>query len=902
VNLPTEPGINTFALPLEPDFTPPEVPTLIGLQLPSVPTLDIPLFDVADPVEPAAPGGQFAYGEAEYASELLTRVKTQLLEWVLGGPTGLAPAVEAAIWQRNRDRTQRLTERAVAEAARVVAGRGFSMPQGTMVRVIQQALSEGMAKDAEDSRAVMIQQAQMEQENLKFAFTTAITLEGALIQHYDQVRRARWTRPSSPSAAAIDIFNARVLLFQAQIQAFSAKAEVFKVRLQAALAQLEIFKAQIEAQKLVGDINEQAVKIYTARLDGLKAVAAVYSARIEGVKALIEGEKTKAEIYKTNVEAFGEVVKAKATEYQGYGERVKAEATKVQAYGEEVRAFAAQSDAFSALIGARTKAAELQLRVQEFPLEVYKSQIQGYAVAVGAEGDRLKSLASMFSSRVQAFAAGEQAKAAFTTAEVEAVKAASSVAVSQAQLAVQSGEVSLRAALSAAETAQASLRAAGQLAGQMASAAMAARNVSASISDSASNSASNSRQQRSTPPRTRPAPASRSTRATSSRTRIHKWPPPTNSTTSARPTSRISRLATPCATPRRATTPNCSGSTRGLPCGATTGTTAVCRSAWAARPRHLAASRRWRTRALALEREWRRRRQAAPAPRSCASPMLRRGRWASPFRSTSRLRAAGARRGQSHLAPGHHRCQRRHGRAAARCGQWRGRSCRAAGERRHVHASARGTAGGSSHRRGADRSRGRWTRTAPRPTWRCRVPKEQGAWARCWRARTWARTRLRRGRVRTRHRRRHRRWPGLLRRRQGDAVSVRPQPHRPPGAASRAAAIAVQVVPGANGSTVQVNPDGTSHAGEPAHGPNTGGATGSWAPDAGAGRGQINPPMATAAAAARRRGRGIRAWRAPTATQGAAAGAACRPTRWTAPCRSSGRAGRSPGPSRPRRA
>jgi hypothetical protein len=80
-----------------------------------------------------------------------------------------------------------------------------------------------------------------------------------------------------------------------------------------------------------------------------------------------------------------------------------------------------------------------------------------------------------------------------------------------------------------------------------------------------------------------------------------------------------------------------------------------------------------------------------------------------------------------------------------------------------------------------------------------------------------------------------------------------------------------RTVPGANGSTVQVNADGSSQlATRPTEGPNTGGATGSWDTGAGAGRGMINPPMATpstpAARTASAAGMG-----APAATQGAAA-------------------------------
>lgn len=490
--MPAAPELAAPDVPVEPDYVVPPVPTMAGLNLPDVPTLDLPLFNETLRDSPAEPSAEFSWAENDYNTALLTQMNTRLVTLINGAHTGLDADVEAAIWNRGRDRAALVTQRGVDEATRMLASRGFSMPQGTLVRVVQQAVAEGQRMDADLSRDILIKQAELEQSNFQFSFNMAMQLEGALINHFNQVQNRALDAAKFEVASLIDIFNAKVTLFNADVQAFGMKASVFKTRLEAALAQLEVYKQQLEGQKLVGQLNEQAARIYESQLKGVQVIAEIYKSRIEGVKVRIDADRARVDIFKAQIDGYDSQVKAKTAEYQGYAERVKAELTKVQMFGEQVQAFKSRSDAYAALVNARLGAATLDFKQnQEFPVDLYKSRIQAYSVNVQAEAERLRAVAQIYESRVRAFAASEQAKATHTSAEVEAVKATSAVYTSQAQLALQAGESNMKLAMTAHETAQANLRAAGQLSGQLAAAALAARNVSASISANTSNSVSN---------------------------------------------------------------------------------------------------------------------------------------------------------------------------------------------------------------------------------------------------------------------------------------------------------------------------------------------------------------------------------------------------------------------------
>ena len=490
---PAEPVLSEVVLPVDPDYVLPEVPTMLGLNLPSPPALDLPAFNDLVGDAPIAPDVTFHWSEVEYSTALLTGMNNRLVTLINGAHTGLSPEVETAIWNRGRDRQALITQRGIEEAERMTASRGFQMPSGTLVRVVQQAIQEGMRNDADLSRDVMIKQAELEQSNFQFAFNAAINLEGQLLSHFNQVQARGLDAAKFTVTAALEVFKARVLLFQADVQAFGIKAQVFETRMRAALAQLDIYKAELEAQKLIGDLNQQQVAVYVAKLEGVKAVADIYKARIEGAKVRIEADKNKVEIFRAQLQGFDSLVKAKAAEYEGYSSRVKAELTKVQMFGEQVNAFKSRTEAYGVLTNAKLNAANLDFKqTQEFPVELYKAKVGAYNTAVQAEAARIQSIAQVFKTRVEAFAAGEQAKATHTSAEVEAIKATTAVYTSQAALALQAGEINMKLAMTSAETVQASLRAAGQLSGQLAAAALAARNANASISSAASVNSSQS--------------------------------------------------------------------------------------------------------------------------------------------------------------------------------------------------------------------------------------------------------------------------------------------------------------------------------------------------------------------------------------------------------------------------
>lgn len=490
VVVPLAPVIADVATPAEPDFTLPAVPTFIAINLPAAPTFDVPLFTDTLDDAPSAPEAQLVWAEVAYASESLAALNDRLLTFVQGTRSALPPEVEAALVQRSVDEQAQAAIGAIDSAMNDAATRGFALAGGQVVRAVQTAVAAGIDKVVQVNRQTLTEQWKLEQANFHFAFTSAVQLETALIDLFNKVQERALDAAKFRADAQIQLFNARVQLYQADVQAFGAQADVFKTRLQAALAQLEIYKAELEGVKARGELNVQLAQQYSAQVEAVQTLAEVYKARVQAVTLAVQTNTVRTERYRAEVEAAAQVAKASASQVRGYVAQIQGEEAKVAAYAATVSGYASRVDAFRALTDAKLTAASLDFRqLQEFPVEVYKGEIDAFAAQVAGETARLTATADLFTARVEGFAATERVAARDATAQAQAAATTTRLYASRAQLDIQAATVNAQLAQTRAQTAQAALRAAGQLSTQLASAAMSARNVSASLSGTTGNTA-----------------------------------------------------------------------------------------------------------------------------------------------------------------------------------------------------------------------------------------------------------------------------------------------------------------------------------------------------------------------------------------------------------------------------
>ncbi|ULJ66638.1 hypothetical protein [Wielerella bovis] len=494
LNVPVRPNVQIDVdLPHAPSLVLPDVPTLRELNLPDFEFPALPDFDgnapSLDGIQP--PDVFMNWHEPEYESELLPDLLAQVRE-MLGGGTGIPPEIEAALFNRARERESAETLRAVQEISEQWAARGFTLPQGALDKQIAAVREQGRLKATELNREILVQAATWEIENLRFAVQQGLALE-QLTQNLFQNTVARLFEVAKFEVESqIAVFNARIGLFNAQVAAFGALVDVFKTRLEAGIAKITAYKAMLEAQATLGQLNAQQVDLFRAKLDGLKMATALYETTVKTAQIKAELQMKQFDLYRADVSAYAEQVNAEKVKFDAYDSRLRGEKTKADVFDSQVKAYAETVRAIGEQADVKVKENQIKISAAEAKIRQYGTQMDAYKAQLDTSLAEAKYQVQVFGAKVDAYKA--QNSAAVAEAEVKSKYADLAMRTNIAYAEMQLSEYQTRqnAANQKAQIALESAKALGQYSAQLAAGALSAQHVSASMSAGYSRSKSTS--------------------------------------------------------------------------------------------------------------------------------------------------------------------------------------------------------------------------------------------------------------------------------------------------------------------------------------------------------------------------------------------------------------------------
>lgn len=402
---PTAPGITYPSFPTDPTVTLPKAPDLLSISTYTFGGVNLPTLVDQTPVLNIVDPQVFSYTPGQgFTSALLTQL-TSLISSRLNGGTGLAPAVEKAIWDRGREREAKTLADGLAEVDRMAA-LGYALPPGPWLDARIKLQTEFAAQSYGFSREVMIKQAELEQENLKQSLELAVNLEGKLIDQYNQIEQRVLEGVKYATQAGIETYNAKVEAYKAYVQAYSVKIEIYKAQIQGEMSKVEVYKAQVEAERAKAEINQALVQSYKVQTDAALSQIELFKAQLAAVQTKAEIEKLKIEIYGQQVIAFGSKINAYTAQVESYKTSIQGEATKQQA-------FATAVEAYSARVGAQAKIIDAKIAEFKGRLEAKMQEYEGYKVAVEAEAERIKGIAATNSAVAEMYKATVQGTASY---------------------------------------------------------------------------------------------------------------------------------------------------------------------------------------------------------------------------------------------------------------------------------------------------------------------------------------------------------------------------------------------------------------------------------------------------------------------------------------------------------
>ena len=262
-----------------------------------VPTVDAS--GLVGAVEPDDIDATLTWSESAYASDVYADLLARILADLQSGATGLAPAVEQAIYDRARTRQQ--ADR-LAEYNRInntAAELQFQYPSGVLLAGLADYSIGAVRQDADIENQIITTQADLAQKNSQFIIQQAVTLE--------QIIRQMWSdsnnRGLDQKKAAVD---ALLRGYAERWRGFIAKIEGQKAYIQ---AQVENLRGVIEANKGKVDIFREQYQALSTRIGAVaarnKAVTDVYGAQVQGYaeeqRGIAAANSSKIEVLKAKI-------------------------------------------------------------------------------------------------------------------------------------------------------------------------------------------------------------------------------------------------------------------------------------------------------------------------------------------------------------------------------------------------------------------------------------------------------------------------------------------------------------------------------------------------------------------------------------------------------------------------
>lgn len=482
---PTPPSVNfNLLMPTEPDAPLPALPAFDELNLPTVPAIDFAQMTSTLPTLIEPPFDDDWGFEAEaYASDLKASLLAAL-DPMLKSKKALPEHIEAAIFQKGRNRIEIETNRGVEEAYAEFGSRGFDMPNGLVNASILELRQKGQDQIAQFSLEAAIKQYEETLGNLRHAIVHGAALEGTYINLHVEMQRFALEAARNQREGAVAVLNYRLGVFQARMEGYKAEASAVADRIRAELGKVELFRAQIEGERARGEINESRVRLYGEQVKAVGLLYDKYRTAMEAVKVQAEVEKIRVDAYKGEVDAYDARWRAHAAEWQGYSAGMEGEGRRVDVYKALLDGGMKRVDAWGIAQNVKVEASKLKLGYEGLKADTWKAGLSGFVAQVQAESARVGAVASTIDAKSRLYSADAQIEVAASAAADRSMQVGLQAVTANAEIQLKNADNALRRAQFLVENLISIRSTVAQVAGQLSASAMSAVNYSASTSSS----------------------------------------------------------------------------------------------------------------------------------------------------------------------------------------------------------------------------------------------------------------------------------------------------------------------------------------------------------------------------------------------------------------------------------
>lgn len=480
----SDPVLEAIVIPDAPVVVLPDDPVLHTITLQEIPDLVVPEFAGIRPVRDFdVPLQTFAWAPEQYDDSLIQTIKGRLSDMSING-LGLPPHIEAALFDRARGREDVLTLQATQEFSDELASRGLSQPGGLLSRGIDRIRTAARQRSSAANRDIGIRVAEMNVEAVKFALSTAISLEVSLVQANTANNEMTLRAAQATQQVLIDLFNAKVTLHNAEWEGFKADAQVFGDMIRALQAEADVIKTRIEGQKLIGEINDGLIRQLSEKYRGIEILSNVHKNNVDAAVAKgtintqkLEQARIRLQGYGIDVDAWGKMQDAHRTSVDAELGNLRAQEVLGNVHGRRIEAWRTKNAAY--FDQARFTIESNTQQLAQFGLLLEAAKADGQIQLA-----RLDGKVRTYSAQGGVFAA----EASVSAAESAAHDRTASLRMEAGRLRIETGqknlEISANYALKAIDSSIAQYTAKAQIVSQLAASTMSGVNFGASYSGS----------------------------------------------------------------------------------------------------------------------------------------------------------------------------------------------------------------------------------------------------------------------------------------------------------------------------------------------------------------------------------------------------------------------------------
>lgn len=414
---------NSIEKPVKPDYEMPAEPTLFWPTIPDVPQFSFPTFDdeLAEYnfVEPAS---YVTPGDLSYSSTLNDAVKDKLEHDVIHGGTGLAADVEDAIWRREEERSLIAHYDAMDQIADEFGRRGFVMPPQMLSGALMVEKVNYTNKRLDTSRDISIKQAELADQNTRWAVEQGNAFEKMMIDHFNTINMRVFEASKSTVGYGIEIYRANIERYNVLASVYRTRADVWKAMIDGEILKVQGYLAQIEGAKAVMALSQMSVDVYKTKVEAINTLINMYRTEMEAAKLSLEMEGLKIDLFKAQVDAYVAQVNGKTAEFNLYGVEVDAEKAMIGAWVSQIDAYKARVEAAKLSIEAHASRIGAQAETNKSLATVYGADVDAYKAEVSGVTAELDGEVRVYEGKVRGYEADVKAWSGMGGLQLEVIK------------------------------------------------------------------------------------------------------------------------------------------------------------------------------------------------------------------------------------------------------------------------------------------------------------------------------------------------------------------------------------------------------------------------------------------------------------------------------------------------